>query len=238
MTVASNDFKKMPINAFVQKPENQNKIVIEHMEGEGEWPSVYRLGDPKSMKVEKKKVEVEKEQVVEFLNESKSGDWFNKISIDPNPSMFWASESSRFEPREWGLLVHQILSEVEHAEDLDKAIHPYLDNGTIDEPTAFMLKRLFHDMVNDPTIGEAFDSQAKVRNERELLTDNNITKRPDRYAELPDKIYLLDYKTGQPSNDDIEQLKEYRHILQTMVSKPIFAYLVYLNENNIQINNI
>ena len=234
MTQASKDFDKMPINAFLQSPNSPSDLDIKHVENETDWPSVYQLGDPETNKVEKKNSEGN-EQVFEFLNESSSGDWFNKISIDPNPSMFWATESRSFEPREWGLLVHQILSEVEHSEDLDRVLQPYIDDGTIDEPTANMLAKVFHDMVNEPTISEAFSAQAKVRNERELLTDDNTTKRPDRFAELPDKIYLLDYKTGQPNKDDIEQLAGYKRILQTMVTKPIYAYLVYLNENNIQI---
>ena len=233
MTTASNDFEKMPINAFVQAPHNTSGITLRHLETEMEWPSLYQLGDPSSMKVAQM-VQDEKEPVIEFLNESVSGDWFNRISIDPNPSMFWANDSDRFEPREWGLLVHQILSEVEHVSDLSHVLQPYIDDGTIDKSTASMLERLFHDMVNNPTISEAFSEQAQVRNERELLTDEG-TKRPDRFAELPDKIFLLDYKTGKPNHDDIRQLEGYKHILQTMVGKPIYAYLVYLNDNNIQI---
>lgn len=233
MTVESNDFEKMPINAFVQNPENQSSLGISRVDSEREWPSIYRIGDPASLKVQKKS-EDDRDDVIEFLYESASGEWFDKISIDANPSMFWAAESHSFEPREWGLLVHQILSEVKHADDFDRVLQPYIDDGSIDHATATILGEVFRRMVNDPTISEAFSPIAKVRNERELLTDDGI-KRPDRYAELPDKIYLLDYKTGQPNNDDIRQLEGYKHILQTMVSKPILSYLVYLTDNNIQI---
>ena len=238
MTKDSASLDTSPINAFLKKNNEKNTEmgVTQIANDNGQtWPVIYRLGDPEQQRVDEKKDE---EKVIGFFNESASGDWLNKINVEPTPSMFWMTDADSFEPREWGKLVHKILSEVEYPDDIDKVLQTYFDNGTIDRPTAQMLKKTFQKIVGNSIISEAFSSQAKVKNECELLTPEE-TKRPDRYAELPDKIYLLDYKTGQPKDDDIKQLAEYKAILQTIVSKNILAYLVYINKKeNIDVKPI
>jgi len=237
LTYKSKDMSKSPINAYFQSPPQvqDDETPRFQMVGQQEDPiieTIYRLGDANQDKVEKKSDE--SGGVKEFFNDSASSDWFSKISIDPNPSMFWMTEADSFEPQEWGKLVHKILSEVEHADDLDKVLKQYFDSGTIDESTTDMLKKVFQMMVDNTLISEAFSSQAKVRNESELLTEKD-TKRPDRFAELPEKIYLLDYKTGQPRKENEEQLLEYKRILKDMVDKEIDAYLVYIRQDHIDV---
>ena len=203
------DLTKSPLNAFLK-----------------EHPCCY--GDPNTRKVQLKQ---DGPEIKEVRNESVASEWFDKISIDPNPSMFWIHPDDKMSPVEWGTFVHQALSEVQHEDDFDRALKPHLDAGVIDQATAEMLRDQFLQMAHHPLVSEAFSPQAKVKNECEiLLADGNIL-RPDRYAELPDKIYLLDYKTGKPEAEHHRQLGHYREVLKKMVSKPIKAYLVYLGDN-------
>lgn len=209
LSYQAKDLKKNPLNAFLK-----------------DHPDHY--GDPKTHKVQLKKKKASR--VTEFLNESAASEWFDKISIESNPSMYWIHPDDKMSPVEWGTFVHQTLSEVQHEGDLDRALKPHLDAGVIDQATADMLRELFLQMVHHPVIGKAFNTEAKVKNECEiLLADGNII-RPDRYAELPDKIYLLDYKTGKHDKEHHLQLNRYRKVLSNMVSKPIEAYLVYLGD--------
>lgn len=212
--------QRLHILAYQSKDDSKSPLIAflkEH-------PDTY--GDPDSRKVERKK---DRHEIKDVFTESASGDWFNKITIDPNPSMFWANPDDKMSPIEWGEFVHRVLSEVQDRDGFDHAIDPYLDSGVIDRPTADMLRTLFGEMANHPVICSAFSPIAKVKNECEiLLADGNIV-RPDRYAELPDKVILLDYKTGKPDREHHRQLNTYRLVLNKMVSKPIEAYLVYLN---------
>ena len=133
-------------------------------------------------------------------------------------------------PVEWGTFVHQALSEVKHAEDIHHVLDPYINSGILDTQTALMLQGIFEQMVIHPSIYEAFTDQAKVKNECEILSHQYGIIRPDRYAELPDKIILLDYKTGQKERKHHDQLMEYATVLKEMVNKKIDAYLVYLGD--------
>jgi ATP-dependent exoDNAse (exonuclease V) beta subunit len=144
--------------------------------------------------------------------------------------MFWISKENKMQPVEWGEFVHQALSEVQQANDIKHVLDPYLTSGVIDSKTASMLRGLFEQMVIHPMIYEAFSDQAKIKNECEILSRQYGIIRPDRYAEFPDKIILLDYKTGAPSNEHHKQLKQYESVLRQMVNKEISSYLVYLSD--------
>lgn len=161
--------------------------------------------------------------------DSVSADWFQKISIDAQPSMFWVSPDDPIQPSEWGELVHQILSGIHSPTDIATALKPYLLEGTISMEQAEMLEDRFDQIANLPEIAAAFTEDAKVKNECDILSNGEIL-RPDRYAELPDVIYLLEYKTGKKDKAHHEQLKRYVGALQGMVEKEIRAFLVYLSD--------
>ena len=184
-------------------------------------------GDSESQKIEDA---TNTESLQEVFHESTSCEWFGKIRIDPTPSMFWISKENKMQPVEWGEFVHQALSEVKQADDIEHVLDPYVTSGVIDTQTALMLQGLFEQMVIHPMIYEAFTEQAKIKNECEILSHQYGIIRPDRYAELPDKIILLDYKTGKKSDEHHRQLNQYMSVLSKMVTKPIKAYLVYLGD--------
>ena len=89
---------------------------------------------------------------------------------------------------------------------------------------------LFLQMATHPLVSAAFAPEAKVKNECDILLADGHILRPDRYAELADKVLLLDYKTGKPEKEHHKQLGNYMTVLGRMVAKPIEGYLVYLGE--------
>lgn len=229
LTQQKDDLEKNPINAFLKNPESDFHLVLQENENGKEWPVIYRIGNPDDMKSVKKKP-TQTHSAIPLFHDSMTSDWLGKISVDPNPSMFWMNSNDRFEPLEWGKFVHKILAEITHKEDLEKVLTPYLDNGFIDETTKTMLSQVFNKMIHHPSIREAFSPIAKVKNECELLSKEYGIQRPDRYAELPEKTILIDYKTGKPFDEHRKQLLQYVSILEKIESKPIEAYLVYLSD--------
>lgn len=189
-----------------------------------------QFGNPDFQKPVPKEENAEKVTVIGNVERDlASCDWFGKINVDSNPSMFWMSPDDKMSPSEWGDLVHEMLSKIETVADIDHALQPYILEGIIDSETANMLKERMLQMMNNPIICKAFADDAKVKNECEILSEGEI-KRPDRYAELPDEIILLDYKTGKKAHSHHQQLKDYIVALRQMVTKEIRAYLVYLTD--------
>lgn len=188
--------------------------------------SLYRFGDPDFKNPTEN---TEEETLKDDLNTFYSMDWFERIKIDPEPSMFWISPNDDMQPREWGEKVHEILAKIRTLDDIDAALRPSVLDGTINKEKADLLKDKVIQMAQHPLISAAFGKEARVKNECEVLS-NGERLRPDRYAELPDCIYLLDYKTGEKTKDHQNQLKRYIGALQSMVTKEIRAYLVYLSD--------
>ena len=217
------------IRDFVNSDDLELKFETE----EGENCKRYRLGNagfmnPKSEKAEKLAV---------GLVDSQSADWLSKIKVESDPSRSWQSVGERLKPREWGELVHQILSKVRFDENLGIILKPYLNNSTIDSHDAEWIGLKFKQMAYHPLIGAAFDASAKVKTECEIL-DNGQVMRLDRYSELPDAIYLIDYKTGAKSPEHKNQLQKYVAAVKKLGDKEIRAFLVYLAADEIEVEQV
>ena len=194
---------------------------------------VYRFGDPDFRNPKARDVEAE----VGALPESTSLDWFQRISVDADPTRLWRAKSGRLQPREWGERVHEILSKVRYPKDLDLVLKPYLADGTIDTETANWIRERFFQMVQDSQIADAFSPLAKVKTESEILYQGKVL-RLDRYAELPKAIYLLDYKTGKKEVEHHKQVLTYASALKEMTDKEIRAFLVYLTEDTVEVEPV
>ena len=189
---------------------------------------VYRFGNPDFMKPKEK----QKEEKKELTTESVAGDWFGKINVDSNPTMVWQSKSDKLLPREWGELVHQILAKICTINDIEQVLSPVISDGTINQETADWIRDKFFQMAQNPLISAAFNSSAKVKTECEIFYPKAKDKviRLDRYAELPDAIYLIDYKTGQKKEEHHNQVRTYANALREMTDKEIRGFLVYLSD--------
>ena len=183
-------------------------------------------------KDEKKILELKDDNIPQSL------DWRNGsvLKFDPDPTMFWTENNEDYSSQEWGNLVHEILSKINTIEDADRVLINYINEGSIDQQDAELLKRQFEKIVNIKEVRDAYSKEAIVRNEMDILINDrfsgNIILRPDRYAELGDRVILIDYKTGKHHEQYYEQLKNYVVALKEMgVEKDIEAYLLYLGEN-------
>jgi hypothetical protein len=134
---------------------------------------------------------------------------------------------------EKGKIIHELCSKIITFKDVEKVLRFYVNNGSIDKEESEKLLDKFKKMSEDDRIKDAFSEKAIIRNEMVILTEKG-ERRPDRYAELDDKVILIDYKTGKVDSKHNSQLKEYASIIKNQlgVSKPIEMYLVYLNEEN------
>lgn len=157
-------------------------------------------------------------------------DWMKVVKFKADPTMLWENENI-YEPKERGKLVHEILSKITTIEDAEKVLTFYENDGCIDEEKSKLLYDEFCQIIVNEKIKEAYSKDAIVRNEMEILTESGNKKRPDRYAELEDKVILIDYKTGQYNPEHYEQLREYACALKKIgVDKTIKSYLVYLED--------
>lgn len=194
---------------------------------------MYRFGDPDFRNPKEKAMETETAE----LPDSGSIDWFHSITVDADPTRLWHAESERLQPREWGELVHQILSRIRYPKDTETVLKPYLADGTIDGDTAAWIRDMMDQMAQNGQIAAAFQPSATVKTECEILYQGQV-RRLDRYAELPDAIYLIDYKTGKKDEAHQKQVRTYASALHEMSDKEIRAFLVYLDETGVEVEPV
>lgn len=161
--------------------------------------------------------------------------WTEVLEVEPDPTMFWIENEHEYFPKEWGNLVHEILSKIHSIEDSQKVLKQYVNDGSIDSRQADKLQQQFEEIVSRDEVKAAYSKDAVVKNEMDILirdADINKIMRPDRYAELDDKVMLIDYKTGKHDERYNEKMKDYIFALQDLgIKKNIEAYLIYIGEN-------
>lgn len=220
-----------------QNEDRKEPLITEQSEAEY-GTRVFRYGDVNN--VDHKQEEKENN---EEIADSTTLDWTQKIDIDlpeaPNWIEFQAPET--MDPTEWGKIVHLILAEINTSDDIEKAAKASARkmNGEAMEH----LKKLISQMVATPEIADAFSEKAKIKTECEIVyyseeKKENKTKRPDRYAELSDRIILIDYKTGVEDDDHEQQILLYADIVSQMVDKPIEKYLVYFGKEDVKVKKV
>ncbi len=201
----------------------------------GECSVKYELGE---IVFFEDKAEGDAKEIIELADGdvTQTKEWMKSINIEPDPTMFWAEDVGDYLPQEWGNLVHDILSNINTIDDVDRVLQNYINEGCIDQEQAELLQKQFESIVSIKEIRDAYSKDAIIRNEMDILIydkfNGNKILRPDRYAELSDKVILIDYKTGKHHEQYHEQLKDYVVALKDMgVEKDIEAYLLYLGEN-------
>ncbi len=188
---------------------------------------VYAFGDPHKAMGENGKADqpdADKQQV--FI----STDWTQKLRIAPDPVMHWM-ESETGSALYWGRLVHQLLAEIRHAGQVEQVLQKYLDEGTLTLSGYTQLKQSLQELFGHEKLAPCYSHDAKIMNERELITSDGKLYRPDRYVSLSDRAVVLDYKTGKPEPEHFGQLKTYMDAIAEVEMKPLSAFLVYINEN-------
>ncbi len=96
---------------------------------------------------------------------------------------------------------------------------------------------LIRKIVTHESLKDAFSSKALVRNESAVIVPNAesgvMEIRPDHYAELSDRIIIIDYKTGDEKKTAYErQLNAYAAAVANMSSKKILKYIVYVDKES------
>lgn len=203
------------------------------VEGEEQTSFNYGNFDATLLNIKEKDTKDDEVKILELKEGEQASttlNWFDKLQVDADPTMIWAERGS-FMPEEWGSLVHQILSKIKTIDDAERALRPYVNDGTIDEEQAAKLLDTFRKVTDIPELKPAFSADAIVKNEMDIHTYDGRIIRPDRYAETPNGTILIDYKTGKAHEEYFNQLQDYTAALMQMNgNQSIKAYLVYLGD--------
>ena len=190
---------------------------------------VYSFGE--IIENEQKEEKGAKELVADTKDDYKTVDWYEMLDFESEPIMYGLDrKNDGYMPRERGIIIHEILSNIKTFDESESVLDKYIDDGIIGEDEARYLLNKFNEIANLKEIKEAYSKDAIVKNEMSILTPKGML-RPDRYVELEDKVVVIDYKTGTHREEYCSKQREYMFALQDMgIRKNIEGYLLYIGE--------
>ena len=190
-----------------------------------EESEVFTLGQKRKTS-EKQKV---KEKPKVFSIEQKANPWQKKIKELAFSQNNFETNAAKL----WGILIHELLSKIEIAEDVDWVIEDAYTLGKIESKDKKIFQNILRKIVKHPKLESFYTNDSRVWNERDILVPNGKNIRPDRLVKYNQELILIDYKTGVQKKEDHEQLIQYRNIVgQVFKGKKIKCYLVYILKND------
>jgi len=139
----------------------------------------------------------------------------------------WKATSPNTE-REWGAMIHLLLSR-SHEPEVLKDIPEFRQmTKKMGETFGSALLEKLRILKDDPLYSIVFERDGEKLIEREILLPGGMWLRPDLVVIGKNFTVIIDYKTGQPNTQYIEQMREYIKALSDAGYPAIEAYLVYL----------
>lgn len=142
---------------------------------------------------------------------------------------------------EIGVLMHQMMSLINRAEDVDRAYQQMVYEGLIAEGDSQFLslkRELKEQIATDKMVKSWFDGTYENFNEKTILLEvkedsskakiERKTKRADRVMVSKDKAIVVDYKFGNHDEAYNVQVQEYMEIIEKLLGLPTEGYLWYV----------
>ncbi len=126
-----------------------------------------------------------------------------------------------------GLEMHDLLSHIHHAGDVDRALTRYARLHACDDEHCTTLRHAVEQLLQHAETSRFFAPEAEVKTECSLCYRGN-TLRPDRLVLLPDKTWVVDFKTGSEHEAHRQQVADYCHAMKAMGYPAVSGYLIYL----------
>jgi ATP-dependent exoDNAse (exonuclease V) beta subunit len=205
---------------------NMSSYFIKYLDFKGVYHDdkmVFEFGDANRLSAAKE--EKEKQPTIAIVNEI-----FNprKIKIAQREALMWGT--NQIKAIEFGNVMHEILSFVKTASDVDLAITKAIENGLITASQKQEVLEMISEIVKHPELKVFFEDDKKVFNEQNIIKKGMVTIKPDRVSIKDKSAYLLDYKTGAHQVKYERQLEEYEKALEEMGFSVEKKTLVYIGE--------
>ncbi len=165
-----------------------------------------------------------------------SSRWYDLISIARSPELLPHIIEGK-SSREYGNLIHGILSEIRVIDDIEPVLQKIKQTGMMNDSKIEIIKEIIINITKNTELAELFNKKNIIRNETEILLDSGEIIRPDRVVVHDDQVTIIDYKTGDEKERDIDQVEGYKLAFNKMGYKNINVKLVYLSDQ-IKIVNI
>jgi len=170
------------------------------------------------------------------IKDLKHENWRSKIKISFSAPAIWNvpqnSEESfiKSDPRKFGNLIHSIFARLNAELNIEETIAQMVNDGMIEIADAKHITALVTNTLKLEPL-QSIWGKGKHIIEKEIITKDGSSYRPDRIISIANVTYLIDFKTGSALKKDSRQINNYKDLLTTLNFKNIQTYLIYTEEN-------
>lgn len=131
--------------------------------------------------------------------------------------------------RDYGTLMHEIVSGVQTIDDVEPALQKYYLSGEITAEQCDELNEILHQYLSNELVAEWYSGEYRVLNEVQILQPKGTFVRPDRVMIKGKEVIVIDYKFGEKENKKyIRQVKFYADQIRKMGYIDVKAYICYI----------
>ena len=187
--------------------------------------------------IDETKYKKEHEAATIQLENYTSADWSDKLSIKTDADNYFVDKDEyRQQQINYGTLMHEIISKVHLAEDVEKALQEAYFAGKISIPERKFFTQKINNIVENKEIADWFTNKYEIKTETEILTATGDKKIPDRLLLTDNELIVIDFKFGKFRNEHLEQVQEYKDLLSTieeLQDKTVSGFLYYAEEEKL-----
>jgi hypothetical protein len=134
----------------------------------------------------------------------------------------------------YGIIMHEILCQINHKSDQPKAILDMVRSGRISDEESKTVEAELQLFWNLPETDEWFESDLQVLNETTILIPTGEQYRPDRVVIRGNEATVIDYKFGdKESKTYLQQVKQYMNLIGEMGYQTI-GYVCYVSLKKVE----
>lgn len=167
-----------------------------------------------------------KKYELESLNSYK---WINRVRMSLEAPKYW--NIGEITESEYGNMVHNILADINYAEDKDDVLERQVLDGNLTADIFEEINNLINKVILHPNLTKYFTKEYDVKNEQDIILSDKTILRPDRVVIKNNIAVVIDYKTGVRIEKHDEQINIYGNALTELGYVVENKLLVYLKDN-------
>ncbi len=162
-------------------------------------------------------------------------DWRKKIKMSFSAPSIWnvPENSEKIFPelnhKNFGNIIHTIFSRIQKSNDFPIVIQNMFDDGLIEEKSIKKISETIKNTLALNPLNKIWSSGTHII-EKEIITKDGNSYRPDRIILQTETTYLIDFKTGEEKKVDKEQILNYKNLLKQLKFKNIDCFLIYTDK--------
>lgn len=179
----------------------------------------------KATKIKKEKPTEEDKEDEATLTNWQSTPFRNRLKMRLSGIGYFSDDGTR----DFGTLMHEIVSEISTLDDLDNALEKRLLSGELTSNEKHDIYQELHEALSLPQVRVWYLGNYNVLNEQQVLHPSMNFIRPDRVMINDDGVVVIDYKFGELIESKyVKQVERYVKSIRDMGYTNVQGYLFYV----------